>query len=311
MANKCVLFPGQGSQSQGMTLSLYDNFSLVKDLYTEASDALSYDCYQMIKENPDSQLNKTEITQPMLLLASTAVFRVAENEFGFKPDYAAGHSLGEYSALHAAGVLEFADALQLVRTRGELMQQAVPEGEGAMAAIIGADDEVLLNACADSTAGYVTCANYNSPGQVVISGTRAGVEGIVAIAKSDLGAKLAKLLPVSVPSHCDLMKPMAEEFQSRLDAITLSDAAFPIVTNVDNSVHQTANEIKECLIQQLYSPVLWRQSIEALANNHQCQIMIEMGAGKVLSGLNKRISKELQSVSVSEVGDLDALRSIL
>lgn len=307
MTKRCALFPGQGSQSQGMALSFYDNFDYVRQLFEEASDVLGYSAYDIIKDNPDGRLNQTETTQPMLLLASAAAYEAAKREQGFNPDFAAGHSLGEYTALWAAGVMSFADAIRVVAQRGELMQQAVPEGEGAMAAIIGVDDDSLKQICSTITEGYVTCANFNSPGQIVVSGEKSGVEALVAVSKS-LGAKIAKLLPVSVPSHCQLMESISERFAATLNEVAFNEPAFPIMDNVDANVHERADELKHLLIQQLYSPVLWRHSIENLVSQHECRTMFEFGPGKVLTGLNKRISKEIESASIVTTDDLEQLK---
>jgi [acyl-carrier-protein] S-malonyltransferase len=298
-----VVFPGQGSQSVGMLADLYQEFAIVRETFAEASAALGYDLWQLIAHGPEADLNETHRTQPALLTASVAVWRLWQAQGGAQPSYMAGHSLGEYSALVCAGVLTLQDAVKLVESRGQFMQQAVPAGTGAMSAIIGLDDAAITQACAEAAQGQVVApVNFNSPGQVVIAGDKAAVERANELCKA-AGAKRALPLPVSVPSHCALMKPAAEQLTNVLNGITFHPAVIPVVNNVDVSVAQSAEQIKDALIRQLYSPVRWTESVEYLAAQGALQ-MIEMGAGKVLSGLIKRINKDVTSVSVLDVASL-------
>lgn len=308
MNNKLALvFPGQGSQSVGMLAELHAEFATVRDTFAEASAALGYDLWALVANGPDTALNETHRTQPALLTASVAVYRVWLEQGGATPAYLAGHSLGEYSALVCAGVLNLADAVKLVEKRGQYMQLAVPAGTGAMSAIIGLDDALIAKACAEAAQGEVVSpVNFNSPGQVVIAGNKAAVERANELCKA-AGAKRALPLPVSVPSHCALMKPAADKLADDLNSISFHTAVIPVVNNVDVSAAADAAAIKDALIRQLYSPVRWTESIEFLAAQG-VDTVIELGAGKVLSGLIKRINKELNTVSVTDVASLkDAL----
>lgn len=308
MNNKLALvFPGQGSQSVGMLAELHAEFATVRDTFAEASAALGYDLWALVANGPDTALNETHRTQPALLTASVAVYRVWLEQGGATPAYLAGHSLGEYSALVCAGVLNLADAVKLVEKRGQYMQLAVPAGTGAMSAIIGLDDALIAQACAEAAQGEVVSpVNFNSPGQVVIAGNKAAVERANELCKA-AGAKRALPLPVSVPSHCALMKPAADKLADDLNSISFHTAVIPVVNNVDVSAAADAAAIKDALVRQLYSPVRWTESIEFLAAQG-VDTVIELGAGKVLSGLIKRINKELNTASVTDVASLkDAL----
>ncbi|MFN4055822.1 MAG: ACP S-malonyltransferase [Alishewanella aestuarii] len=300
-----IVFPGQGSQSVGMLADLYQTYPLVQDTFNEASAALGYDLWDLVANGPEEQLNETQRTQPALLTASVAVWRVWQQQGGATPAYFAGHSLGEYSALVCAGVLSLADAVKLVEKRGQYMQQAVPAGTGAMAAIIGLDDAAIAKACADAAQGEVVApVNYNSPGQVVIAGHKAAVERAGEACKA-AGAKRALPLPVSVPSHCALMRPAAEQLAADLAALHFNTPVIPVVNNVDVEQADSAEAIKDALIRQLYSPVRWTETIEYFAAQGVTEVL-ELGAGKVLSGLIKRINKELSTSSITDSAALSA-----
>lgn len=302
-----IVFPGQGSQSVGMLADLYAEFDIVKQTFTEASDALGYDLWALVANGPEADLNETHRTQPALLTASVAVWRLWQQQGGVQPAYFAGHSLGEYSALVCAGVLSLSDAVKLVEKRGNYMQQAVPAGVGAMSAIIGLDDAAIAVACEQAAQGEVVSpVNYNSPGQVVIAGHKAAVERAGELCKA-AGAKRALPLPVSVPSHCALMRPAAEKIAADLAALNFNPAVIPVVNNVDVVIATDAAAIKDALVRQLYSPVRWTESIEWLAQQGVTEVL-ELGAGKVLSGLIKRIDKNLAAASV---GDISSLQTAL
>lgn len=303
-----IVFPGQGSQSVGMLADLYAEFDIVKQTFTEASDALGYDLWALVANGPEADLNETQRTQPALLTASVAVWRLWQQQGGVQPTYFAGHSLGEYSALVCAGVLSLSDAVKLVEKRGNYMQQAVPAGVGAMSAIIGLDDAAIAAACEQAAQGEVVSpVNYNSPGQVVIAGHKAAVERAGELCKA-AGAKRALPLPVSVPSHCALMQPAAEKLATDLAALNFNHAVIPVVNNVDVVTTNDAAAIKDALVRQLYSPVRWTETIEWLAAQGVTDVL-ELGAGKVLSGLIKRINKELNTGSVGDVASLQAALS--
>ncbi|MDP2713589.1 ACP S-malonyltransferase [Rheinheimera sp.] len=300
-----IVFPGQGSQSVGMLADLYQQFDVVKDTFTEASAALGYDLWALVANGPEADLNETHRTQPALLTASVAVWRLWQQQGGAQPAYFAGHSLGEYSALVCAGVLSLADAVKLVEKRGNYMQLAVPAGVGAMSAIIGLDDAAIAVACEQAAQGEVVSpVNYNSPGQVVIAGHKAAVERAGELCKA-AGAKRALPLPVSVPSHCALMRPAADKLAGDLAALNFNSAVIPVVNNVDVAIAADAAAVKDALVRQLYSPVQWTQTIEWLAAQGVTQVL-ELGAGKVLSGLIKRIDKNVTAASVGDVASLQA-----
>ena len=299
--NYAIVFPGQGSQSLGMLSDLASNFPLVKDIYTEASDALSMDLWKLTQEDQEA-LNQTENTQPTMLAAGFATYRVLATELDLSPQCMAGHSLGEYTALVAAGSLDFADGIKLVRKRGELMQSAVPVGTGAMAAILGLDDDEVVEICANaSPSGVVEAVNFNSPGQVVIAGNKDLVEATCETMK-EAGAKRAVVLPVSVPSHCSLMNEAAKEF-----SISVQDTPFNqagnVLHNVDAKVAESAEEIRAKLVTQLHKPVLWTSTVQAMSASG-VEKLIEAGPGKVLAGLTRRIDKSLTGSAVFDTASL-------
>ncbi|MGC0781959.1 ACP S-malonyltransferase [Pantoea agglomerans] len=305
MTQFAFVFPGQGSQTVGMLTELAATYPLVEETFREASDALGYDLWQLVSQGPAEELNKTWQTQPALLAASVAIYRVWQQQGGEQPALMAGHSLGEYSALVCAGVLNFADAVKLVELRGKLMQEAVPEGTGAMQAIIGLNDAAIRKACEESAQGQVVSpVNFNSPGQVVIAGNKEAVERAGAACKA-AGAKRALPLPVSVPSHCALMKPAADKLAVALESITFNAPAVPVINNVDVKAETDAAAIRHALVRQLYSPVRWTESVEAMAAQGVTQLL-EMGPGKVLTGLTKRIVDSLTAAAVNDTASLTA-----
>ena len=311
MKKFAMVFPGQGSQTVGMLAELAGDYPIVKETFKQASEVLGYDLWQLVQEGPAEELNKTWQTQPALLTASVAVYRVWQQKYpALKPEVMAGHSLGEYSALVCAGVLDFQDAVKLVELRGKLMQQAVPEGTGAMYAIIGLDNDAIINACKQAEQGEVVSAvNFNSPGQVVIAGAKAAVERAAALCK-EAGAKRALPLAVSVPSHCALMKPAADQLSVSLESITLKEAGVSVLNNVDVKNEIEADAIRNALVRQLYSPVRWTETVEKMAQNG-VEVLVEIGPGKVLNGLTKRIVDSLQAVSVNDVKSLDSVEEVL
>lgn len=305
MTQFAFVFPGQGSQTVGMLSELAATYPLVEATFREASDALGYDLWQLVSAGPAEELNKTWQTQPALLAASVAIYRVWQQQGGAQPTLMAGHSLGEYSALVCAGVLDFADAIKLVELRGKLMQEAVPEGTGAMQAIIGLDDASIRKACEESAQGQVVSpVNFNSPGQVVIAGNKEAVERAGAACKA-AGAKRALPLPVSVPSHCALMKPAADKLAVALEEIAFNAPSVPVVNNVDVKCESDAAAIRHALVRQLYSPVRWTESVELMASQGVTQLL-EMGPGKVLTGLTKRIVDSLTAAAVNDPTSLSA-----
>ena len=311
MKKFAMVFPGQGSQKVGMLAELAGNYPIVQETFKQASEVLGYDLWQLVQEGPAEELNKTWQTQPALLTASVAVYRVWQQKYPeLKPDVMAGHSLGEYSALVCAGVLDFQDAVKLVELRGKLMQQAVPEGTGAMYAIIGLDNDAMISACKQAEQGEVVSAvNFNSPGQVVIAGAKAAVERAAALCK-EAGAKRALPLAVSVPSHCALMKPAADQLSVSLESITLKAPVVAVLNNVDVKAETDAVAIRNALVRQLYSPVRWTETVEKIAQNG-VEVLVEVGPGKVLNGLTKRIVDSLQAVSVNDVKSLDSIEEVL
>lgn len=297
MSKLAFVFPGQGSQAIGMLADLAAEHAVIKSTFDEASAALGLDLWNLAQNGPEETINKTENTQPVLLTAGVAVFRAWQQAGGRIPDYLAGHSLGEYTALVAAGALSLADGVRLVAERGRLMQLAVPAGEGAMAAILGLDDAVVRQCCADAAAaGVVEAVNFNAPGQVVIAGSTAAVAAAIEKLKA-AGAKRALPLPVSVPSHCALMKPAAEKLKVSLGAVTFNTPAIPVVQNVAARIEADTAAVRDALVRQLYCPVQWVQSVEALSAFGVTRAL-ECGPGKVLCGLNKRIVKELECASL-------------
>jgi [acyl-carrier-protein] S-malonyltransferase len=305
MTQFAYVFPGQGSQTVGMLAELAAENPQVEATFREASDALGYDLWQLVQQGPAEELNKTWQTQPALLAASVAIYRVLQSKNAVQPSMMAGHSLGEYSALVCAGVLNFADAIKLVELRGKLMQEAVPEGTGAMQAIIGLDDASIRKACEESAQGQVVSpVNFNSPGQVVIAGNKEAVERAGTACKA-AGAKRALPLPVSVPSHCALMKPAADKLAVALEAITFSAPSVPVVNNVDVKCETEGAGIRSALVRQLYSPVRWTESVEFIAAQGVEQLL-EVGPGKVLTGLTKRIVDSLSAAAVNDSVSLSA-----
>lgn len=304
------VFPGQGSQAIGMLADLAAEFAGVQDTFAEASDALGNDLWQLAQHGPEADLNATENTQPLLLTAGIAVWRVWQAQGGAVPQYLAGHSLGEYTALVAAGVLSLADGVRLVAERGRLMQAAVPAGQGAMAAILGLDDADVIAACAEAAQGDVVSAvNFNSPGQVVIAGSTAAVERAMAVCKT-AGAKRALPLPVSAPSHCALMKPAAEKLAIRLQSLAFNTPVIPVVQNAAAKIEVDLPALQASLITQLHSPVLWSQSVQWLAAQGVTRF-VESGPGKVLTGLNKRIAKDAEHLSVESAESLKAALALV
>jgi len=296
--NLAFVFPGQGSQTVGMLSDFADN-EVVQQTFTEASDALGYNLWQLVAEGPVEKLNQTNFTQPALLTASVALWRLWASQSDIKPAVLAGHSLGEYSALVCAGVISLAEGVKLVEKRGEFMQASVPAGVGAMAAIIGLDDQTIIDSCAKAHNDEVVAAvNFNSPGQVVIAGHKAAVERAGVLCK-EAGAKRVLPLPVSVPSHCALMKDAADKLAEEFNNITFNTPLIPVVNNVDVVAETDVEAIKLALIKQLYSPVRWTESIEKLSTMG-VSLVVEAGPGKVLQGLIKRIDKSITSVSVND-----------
>lgn len=300
-----AVFPGQGSQSVGMLASLAEAHPEVQRTFGEASEALGYDLWVLVQQGPEEKLNATERTQPALLAAGVAAWRVWRAAGGRDPIAMAGHSLGEYTALVCAGALEFKAAVKLVEFRGQAMQQAVPAGQGAMAAILGLDDEQVRAACAEAAQGEVVEAvNYNSPGQVVIAGNKAAVERASEACKAR-GAKRALPLPVSAPSHCALMLPAAEKLAARLAEMQVKAPTIPVIQNVDVQSHTDAAAIRAALKAQLHSPVRWVESAQKLAALGGMK-QLEFGPGKVLAGLAKRIDKAIEAYPVYDLTTLQA-----
>jgi len=302
MAHFSFIFPGQGSQSVGMMADFNDH-PLIKSTFNEASEVLNVDFWKMATE-PNEDINQTIHTQPILLTAGIATWRLWQSKSDKLPTYLAGHSLGEYSALVAANAIEFKDALKLVKYRAEVMQKAVPEGIGAMAAILGMTDQEVVDACKQAQENEVVEAvNFNSPGQVVIAGNILAVERAIEIAKSK-GAKRAIMLPVSAPSHCTLMQEASEELRVYLDTISIHKPSIHVIHNVDVMVHEDANSIKDALSKQLCHPVRWVETIEKIAS-YQISDIAECGPGKVLTGLTKRISAELKGAALVSENAID------
>ncbi len=300
-----MVFPGQGSQSVGMLAQLAQAFPQVGETFAQASEVLGYDLWQRVQEGPAESLNQTTVTQPAMLAAGVAVWRCWQATSDAVPAAVAGHSLGEYSALVCAGALDFAPAVGLVAARAQAMQSAVPEGSGAMAAILGLDDEQVIDLCARAAGDEVVSAvNFNSPGQVVIAGDSAAVERAMALA-GEAGARRALRLPVSVPSHCALMRPAAEAFATALAATDFRVPQIPVLHNVDVASHDSVEALRAALSAQLYQPVRWVETIRAL-QARRVERILEMGPGKVLTGLNKRIEKSIQSLAVQTAEDLQA-----
>ncbi|MBG2912783.1 ACP S-malonyltransferase [Proteus terrae] len=304
MTDFAMVFPGQGSQSVGMFAELAEQYPIVIETFAQASDVLGYSLWDLVQNGPEEELNKTWKTQPALLAASVAIWRVWQEKQGKMPQMMAGHSLGEYSALVCAGVIDFVAAIKLVELRGQLMQEAVPAGTGAMYAIIGLDNDAIAKACEEAAQGQVVSpVNFNSPGQVVIAGNKEAVERAGVLCK-EAGAKRALPLAVSVPSHCALMKPAADKLAVALQEIEFKQPEIQVVNNVDVIAQTDANAIREALVRQLYNPVRWTETVELIAEKGITQLL-EIGPGKVLTGLTKRISKEMNAAAVNDIASLD------
>jgi [acyl-carrier-protein] S-malonyltransferase len=309
MTKFAFVFPGQGSQSRGM-MNGYADFPAVRDTFTEASDVLKQDLWKLVAEGDDADLNATVNTQPIMLTAGIAVYRAWQSQHGAKPAIVAGHSLGEYTAVVASGALNFADALPLVRYRAQCMQQAVPEGVGAIAAILGLDDDLVRAVCVEGAQGEVLEAvNYNSPGQVVIAGNRAAVERGMELAKAK-GAKRAIMLPMSVPSHCVMMKDAAEQLRARLNNVPVKSPDIPVMHNADVAAYSDPAKIKDALVRQLYLPVRWVETIQAFGKQGITH-NVECAPGKVLAGLNKRIDTNQQAMALNDGEALKAALAVL
>ena len=300
--NFAFVFPGQGSQSVGM-MAAYGDSAVIRETFAEASAALGEDLWQMVADGPAELLAQTVNTQPLMLTAGIAVYREWIARGGAVPALVAGHSLGEYSALVAAGALDFQDAVKLVRLRAQAMQEAVPQGEGAMAALLGLDEAQAVEACAEAAQGeVVSAANLNSPGQIVIAGSRAAVERAFVAAKAR-GAKRGVLLPVSAPFHCALMKPAAERLQQRLAEIEVRVPSIAVLNNVDVAVEDQPARIKDALVRQAYSPVRWIETVQEIARRGSTHVF-ECGPGKVLAGMTKRIEGSLQGGAIADAASL-------
>ena len=307
MSKTAFIFPGQGSQSIGMTADIASEFDVVAETFAEASEVLSYDLWDVVQNGPEERLGSTEVTQPALLAAGIATWRAWKALGGEDPDVMAGHSLGEYTALVAAGSLSFSDAVGLVARRGQLMQQATPAGSGAMAAVLGLDDDVLVGVCEQASEGQVvSCANFNSPGQVVIAGDKAAVDRACELA-TEAGARRAIPLAVSVPSHCELMRPAAEALETVLAGIEVGAPGIPDLHNVSTNPAGEPDKVRAALVQQLWRPVRWSDTILRLVADG-VERFAECGPGKVLAGLNRRISRPSDTVALT---DAAALRTTL
>jgi len=304
MKKTAIVFPGQGSQSVAMLADVAAQFPEVEKTFAEGSSVLGYDLWKLVQQGPADVLNQTVHTQPALLAASVALWRIIQSRQSIKPEILAGHSLGEYTALVCANALSFQDAIRLVAARGQYMQDAVPANIGALAAIVGLDDAVVKILCDNTVQAneVLAPANYNCPGQLVIAGHRTAVERALITAKEQ-GARLAMLLPVSVPSHCVLMKPAAERLAELLKTISITTPAVPVINNVDVVVYQDAAAIRDGLVRQLFMPVRWVETVQSFVKLGVTRV-IECGPGKVLSGLNKRIAAELELASANDVSSL-------
>ena len=315
MTSFAYVFPGQGSQSVGMMSNWGEHQGIVEGVFEQASAALGYDLWAVTTQGPVERLNQTEVTQPAMLCAGVASWRIAAQQIAVQQEampqakMMAGHSLGEYSALVCAGSLDLVDTVTLVARRGLLMQSAVKAGEGAMAAIIGIDDDKVREACASVTSGVVEAVNFNAPGQVVIAGESLAVDAAMANAKA-LGAKRALPLPVSVPSHCSLMRDAAEQLADELESLTIEMPQVPVIHNHGASVASSVDEIRDRLKKQLYNPVEWVASVQAM-HAQGIAVLIECGPGKVLTGLTRRIEKTMQGFAVFDVTSLDQTKTTL
>lgn len=306
MSKTAFIFPGQGSQYPGMGKELADTFSIARHLFEEADDALGFKLSALCFAGSEADLKLTANTQPAILTTSIAALKVAEQEAGLKADYVAGHSLGEYSALVCSGAFSFTDAVKTVRARGTFMQEAVPVGTGTMAAMLGIDRDVLEEICRDAAEGEVVSpANFNSPGQIVIAGSVTAVARAIEIAKSR-GFRKTMLLPVSAPFHCALMQPAADRLAKVLDMVSILDMTVPVFANADAAPNNLKDRVKPLLVTQVCSPVLWDQSVTAMAALGVTKF-IEIGPGKVLSGLVKRITKEVEIANIEDCVGIKAI----
>ena len=303
MSKTAFLFPGQGSQSVGMGKELADNFSVARQVFEEADQALGFSISNLCFEGPEEELRKTVNTQPAILTVSVATLRVLQ-QAGISFDITAGHSLGEYSALVASGVLDFADAVRLVNKRGQYMQEAVPLGEGAMAAVMGMEREKVVEICAEveKEAGAVQAVNFNCPGQIVIAGKTAAVEKAAAALKA-AGAKRAIMLPVSAPFHSTLLQPAAEKLALELDKVSFREPKLPVVANVTGKISTNSAEIKQLLVTQAANPVLWEDCVATVAA-YGATVSVEIGPGKVLTGFTKKIAPEIVTLNVEDMESL-------
>jgi len=299
MKQTAFIFPGQGSQYVGMGKEFYDNFRVAKEVFDEADDSLHFSISSLCFQGPEEGLKLTENTQPAILTTSIAALRILQSEKGISPQLTAGHSLGEYSALVASGALSFSDAVQTVRLRGRFMQEAVPVGEGAMAAILGMEREQVERLCEEASAGEVlTPANFNCPGQIVIAGDSKAIERAIEKVKQE--GKKAILLPVSAPFHSPLMKPAGERLEKALEGIIVRDLKVPVVTNVEAEINRSKERVKGLLVAQVSSPVRWEESIRRMTEDGIEQVG-EIGPGKVLSGLTKRINPNVEAKNVEDL----------
>jgi [acyl-carrier-protein] S-malonyltransferase len=304
-AQLAFVFPGQGSQKVGMLADIAAHYPVVRDTFAQASAALGYDVWELIQQGPQEQLNLTEKTQPLLLTSSVALWRVWQQRGGAQPSLLAGHSLGEFSALVCAGAIAFEDAVRLVRARGQFMQTAVPVGEGAMAAVLGLDDDQIVQICqkASTEGGVVEAVNFNSPGQVVIAGTVAGVDRAIELLK-EAGSKRAMPLPVSAPFHTSLMRPAGDKLRAAMADLQVTAPTIPVVHNVHAQPETDPARIKAILVEQIYSPVKWVGCVEYMVKQG-ITTTVECGPGRVLSGLNKRIDKAVTCFGIDDVAGLE------
>jgi [acyl-carrier-protein] S-malonyltransferase len=305
MVKTAFVFPGQGSQSVGMLADFELQYPIVVDVFAQASDAVGYDLWELVQQGPAERLNQTEYTQVAMLTADVAVYRLLQEQEIVKPELMAGHSLGEYPALVCADALSLADAVRLVAHRGQIMQKAIPLGIGAMAAIIGFDEEQVKHLCQEASQAneVVTPANYNSLEQIVVAGHMPAVSRLIVLAE-EAGARLAKIIPVSIPCHCPLLAEAAEVFAEHLAATNFQKPTIDVVSNIDVSIYQSADDIRAKLKAQLYSPVRWVDTIQ-LFKNSGIELILECGPGKVLGGLIKRIDRSLNSISVYDTISLE------